>query len=152
MDLLDDYEIKYFHENEEKYFFPENEEIYLGYECEVFMMKNHDRDEDGEWRCKWRSHVVELETGDDSDVYSTIMLSSEFRPLRTPYLTKEQLETEGWKLYSEINTESTSWYFTKGKEEMIYDFVNHKVSFNSKEMICKDINTFRKICKLLEIQ
>jgi hypothetical protein len=150
MVLIHDAETKYFHENEEKYFFPENEEIYLGYECEVFMLREYD--EDREIRYKWYPHVVELESSDYSDIYSMIMLSSEFRQLRTPYLTKEQLEAEGLKLYTENNSELTSWYFTKGKEEMIYDFVNYKVSFNSREMMCKDINTFRKICKLLEIQ
>ena len=148
--IYNDDELKYFHVNEEKYFFPENEEIYLGYECEVFKLR--ERDVDGEYRNKWYPHVVKLETNDYSDLYSMIILSSEYWPLRTPYLTKEQLEAEGWKLYTDNNSESTSWYFTKGKEEMIYDFVNRKVSFNSREMMCKDINTFRKICKLLEIQ
>jgi hypothetical protein len=148
--MYNDDELKYFHDKEEKYFFPENEEIYLGYECEVFQLRS--KDEDGEYRNKWYPHIVELESDDYSYLYSTIMLSSEYRPLRTPYLTKEQLEAEGWEFYAENNSDSTSWYFTKGKEEMIYDFVNHKVSFNSREMMCKDINTFRKICKLLEIQ
>jgi len=92
--------------------------------------------------------------------------SSKFLPLRTPCLTKEQLEAEGWKQLILNDNEQALLLFSKnGHDLRIYE--NYicrfselivgmgmmpswdKVLFEGK---CKDINTFRKICKLLEIQ
>lgn len=164
--MYNDDEMKYFHDNEEKYFFPENEEIYLGYECEVFQLRG--KDEDGEHRNKWYPHVVELEIDDYSDLYSTIMLSSEYRPLRTPYLTKEQLEAEGWYKVDDNFPIQKFKHPVQVDVEVIYNYNDHylfitipgiimfvqpniKYKANIFSGYCKDINTFRKICKLLKI-
>ena len=89
---------------------------------------------------------------------------------RTPYLTKEQIEAEGWELI-QIYPKGACIFQKGTKEEgceLTCDFTEHRVHFTElyfyglddeytrtkltwRSLECKDINTFRKICKLLKI-
>lgn len=127
---------------ENKYFTPDMEEFHIGYECEIST------------RTIWKSgkfpEILELNSELDEFGKDSLMKAAH-AILRVPYLTKEQIEAEGWKHYGnncfELNPRwFCSWYPEINRLE-VYDNENEK-NFAGK---CKDINTFRKICKLLEI-
>ena len=143
---------------ENKYFTPDIEDVYVGYELE--------------WKCKIRNQDWE-KTICDTDLISIIYDEYEHadfeepynEQFRVPYLTKEQIEAEGWKENVLNNNEKALLLFLKNGYElrMYKNYICRfsilivgagiipnwdKVLFEGK---CKDINTFRKICKLLEI-
>ena len=143
---------------ENKYFTPDISDICVGYELE------------------WKSQILKQDWKIivcDTDLISIIYDEYEHadveepfnQQFRVPYLTKEQIEAEGWKENILNNNEQALLLFSKnGYELRIYkDYICRfsnlivgagimpnwdKVLFEGK---CKDINTFRKICKLLEI-
>ena len=127
----------------EKYFIPEIEDIYSGYEYEV-------RRNDGKWeRVTKFSNDYDYE---DNPHYA-IMKDIKAGKIRVPYLSKEQIEKEGWEFTEQINNRL---YFRKGAFVLTFedDYINidntkgQDIGYWGK---CKDINTFRYICKLLEI-
>ena len=81
---------------------------------------------------------------------------------RVPYLTKEQIEAEGWE-FIKHHAEIEGYEFEKDEYSLYVEFDfrgeiylkiysgEHYDEFNYFSGKCKDINTFRKICKLLEI-
>ena len=127
----------------EKYFIPEIEDIYSGYEYEV-------RRNDGKWE-----RVTEFSNDYDyeDNPHYAIMKDIKIGKIRVPYLTKEQIENEGWEFTEQINNRL---YFRKGAFVLTFedDYINidntkgQDIGYWGK---CKDINTFRYICKLLEI-
>ena len=142
---------------ENKYFTPDIEEMFVG--CEFEM-----HDTWGSWKKLilteelLKNPMVSLGSGNERAPW--------YWKFRVPYLTKEQIEAEGWKENILNNNEQALLLFSKnGYELRIYkDYICRfsnlivgagimpnwdKVLFEGK---CKDINTFRKICKLLEIQ
>ena len=146
---------------ENKYFTPDIEEMFVG--CEVEM-----HDTWGGWK--------KLILTEDLLKYPMVGLGSGnerahwYWKFRVPYLTKEQIEAEGWELI-QIYPKGAC-IFQKGTKEEGYeltcDFTEHRVHFTKlyfyglddeytrtkltwRSLECKDINTFRKICKLLEI-
>lgn len=154
----------------EKYFTPDISDIRVGYECEYYLGNS------------WHEHVVEsLYT--DRDGYGIFELEQYLQEgsLRVPYLTKEQIEAEGWELYSkgidlwfkrEVLTEEFDWSgicnfygYKPYKLYLNYGLHDYKLKikcdfsggqdFNEADTLfegeCKDINTFRWICKLLKI-
>ena len=133
-----------------KYFTPDIEDVYVGYELE--------------WKCKIRNQDWE-KTICDTDLISIIYDEYEHadfeepynEQFRVPYLTKEQIEAEGWKF--DYNLGDFDYYIKK-----INDKEEYELEFCYKECIniniwkrtlyhgeCKDINTFRKLIKLLGI-
>lgn len=149
---------------ENKYFTPDIEDIRVGYECEIWwnenmLPENH-----------WCSIIVGDNQTEDFDL---IDFTSRIRKneLRVPYLTKEQIQAEGWKYYStlaegdEIEAPSlTAYVYQKEGFTCRFSILDRKVAFFAKQingdewwkrMIftgdIKDINTFRQIIKLLEI-
>ena len=148
---------------ENKYFTPGIADIYVSYELE------------------WKSQIIKQDweiTVCDIDLISIIYDEYEHADIeepfnqqfRVPYLTKEQIEAEGWELI-QIYPKGAC-IFQKGTKEEGYeltcDFTEHRVHFTElyfcglddeytrtkltwRSLECKDINTFRKICKLLEI-
>ena len=139
---------------ENKYFTPDIEDFYVGYEYEY----------------------EDIIPSGSSDYFKSIIskpseienLFKEFDAgmgIRVPYLTKEQIEAEGWKECILNDNEQALLLFSKNGydlriyEDYIYRFSElivgagmmpcwDKVLFEGE---CKDINTFRKIIKLLKI-
>jgi hypothetical protein len=140
------------------YFTPSIEDIRIGYECEIRW--NYQNKE-------YRKEELTIEQ------LSSLMSKFDYEGfcedcVRVPYLTKEQIEAEGWKYKSggeyeptyEKGWDGNSWW------EFTYDPDGHFITIefwkvNSKtnnydcftkfDGACKDINTFRYICKLLGI-
>ena len=127
---------------ENKYFTPDMEDFHIGYECEISTPTI--------WKSGKFPEILELNSELDEFGKDSLMKAAH-AILRVPYITKEQIEAEGWKHYNnncfELNPRwFCSWYPEMNRLE-IYDNENEN-NFAGK---CKDINTFRKICKLLEI-
>ena len=141
---------------ENKYFTPDIEDIRIGYECEIDapIYKN-------------KNFIV------DENQFQYVDFCINAGILKVPYLTKEQLLTEGWKFE---NTNGITYWFSKNSPEvggnwygyyiykatLLYDFERKKLkilfSFDAVEDECvfegecKDVNTFGYICKLLKIK
>jgi hypothetical protein len=148
---------------ENKYFTPDIEDIHIGYELEVnYNFKLNDI-----FHKKIIDSFEEL-----SDIYARMPGDC---VIRIPYLTKEQIEGEGFVYRGKISTGTIPGEpFTKIELEFIknnilirFDIISNKVMidkadsteenvnfYNVKTLYhgeCKDINTFRKIIKLLNI-
>ena len=142
----------------EKYFVPEESDLRLGYEYETnFNGEN-----------KWKKKIVN-DLGCERDgcgelqdlltlinYHNSDILNYQLNyanRIRVPYLTKEQIENESWVFTGQINNKL---YFEKGAFVLTFedDYINidntkgRDIGYWGK---CKDINTFRYICKLLEI-
>lgn len=117
-----------------EYFVPKIEDIRIGYECEV---KWYTRDNQ-----EWRKFIVDLET--INNMKST-------QDVRTPYLTKEQIEAEGWKSKKGIKAlskeEGFQMYMIEGTQEIVIMQWEEAIF----QGLCPSINEFRYICKLLKI-
>ena len=135
---------------ENKYFTPDIEDFYVGYEFETKMYG-----EDDTWvKCIYSKPTDELFCKDSDD---NIWVNDS---LRVPYLTKEQIEAEGWRddtasfqkpeLFVAYQNSSTwrklVYRFSDNMLQIVEVDDSYKYSGN-----CKDINTFRKIIKLLKI-
>lgn len=128
----------------DKYYTPEISDLYLGYECEVD--KNIYADKNPDWEAIVAS---ENNMGDEG-----LLAKCRTGKVRTPYLTREQIENEGW-----FAGHPTA--FSKGNHVlMLYD--NKKIEIRhmgspsytvdtSYLGSCPSINEFRKIMKLLGI-
>jgi hypothetical protein len=126
-----------------KYFVPEIWDFYVGYEYEFKNFQTN----------VWEKFKFLI--GDEfSSLYD---FEEDINRCRVPYLTKEQLEEEGWE---QINPKTlTHGYFLRGEcrlelwEDNIICIRNgywypENTIYKGQ---CKDINTFRKIIKLLGI-
>lgn len=130
---------------ENKYFTPEIEDIRVGYECEINKSLFNGISEG--WHNFIFKEFEQLE----------VINKNGLKAFRVLYLTKEQIEAEGWTWLSD------SSMYKKNEHVLIFSpFGNSKIeirylghpgfqytSFFLGE--CKDINNFRYICKLLEI-
>ena len=138
-------------------FQPDITDIRIGYECELLMNMNVDILKSTNLSPEYKPFVFEKwKMGILDDVFSSI---------RTQYLTKEQIEAEGWtvdKRSDELFSRKDNHHFYKGnlslslfigylKDEIIWYSIS---IYNSEGTLfkgsCKDINTFRYICKLIE--
>ncbi len=138
----------------DKYFIPKIEDIRVGYECEFYTGPH--------WT---KMFIVDrnVQTSEQLDIRFTID-SLKDNEIRVPYLTKEQIEAEGWKtvVKSTLKQEETA----RGKHFLKGGFYATLTETYSLEILyvaavypyqrfyygdCKDINTFRYICKLLNI-
>ena len=145
------------------YFVPDIEDIHVGYECEILYWE-------GQIQEKYRPYVVEAVTIRKSKFSSAGYLSDLFdvNAIRVPYLTKEQIEAEGWKEHltypsgeiifiNKTTKDGQELLFKSGQHLMVithiwWDGLNEKV--HRKQIYsgeCQDINTLRKITKLLGI-
>ena len=146
---------------ENKYFTPDIEDICIGYELEINWSRAYE--------VCWVPIKVLVQ--DEDFVYTNSIseiinaLDDGMSEARVPYLTKEQIEAEGWKECILNDNEQALLLFSKNGydlriyEDYIYRFSElivgagmmpswDKVLFEGE---CKDINTFRKLCKLLHI-
>ena len=151
---------------ENKYFTPDIEDISVG--CEFEM-----DDTWGGWKKLTLTKdllahpMIGLGSGNERSPW--------YHKIRVPYLTKEQIEGEGFVYRGKISTGTIPGEpFTKIELEFIknnilirFDIISNKVMidkadsteenvnfYNVKTLYhgeCKDINTFRKIIKLLNI-
>jgi hypothetical protein len=134
---------------ENKYFTPDIDDIHIGYELEVnYNFKLNDI-----------FHKKIIESFEElSDIHSRMPGDC---VIRIPYLTKEQIEAEGWiKAKAPIVTINHDFYeipYIKDNFRVDYNFRNNLINIienNGKNLFygkCKDINTFRKLIKLLGI-
>jgi len=129
---------------ENKYFTPSTEDIRLGYEFE----------QSSEGRPGYPEWLSDCKVEDEMDFEH--ILNGDW-VIRVPYLTKEQIEKEGWEQRGADN------FFYKGQYQVVNNPIPNsrtvKIITNCTyttwrclyEGECKDINTFRYICKLLGI-
>jgi hypothetical protein len=132
-----------------KYFIPDIEDIRVGYEYERAIIR---------LLPPQPSTNIYIE-GWYNAIVLDIDLSLEWREwikmgfIRIPYLTKEQVEAEGWKCI----TKRGDPCFTKDNFELVLCTEDHTINLGEDRNYpfyygeCKDINTFRWICKLLKI-
>lgn len=120
-------------ENSLKYFQPEISDIRVGYECEIKPAKSEEFD--------WMPYII---NGDNS--FKNYFKDS----IRTPYLTKKQIEAEGWEWMTS--------YFYKNHKRLNYDYASNRLwvwdMFDNKyfDGYCPSVNEFRTITKLLNIK
>ena len=138
------------------YFTPNIEDIRVGYEYEEAS--------------EGRPGYPEWVKGRIEDFEEALLIIEEKLPrqsIRVPYLSKEQIEAEGWKLggISGVSGGGRSDNYSISTYDKGKYTLNFKETFYTKSMVikesghnnnfyqgeCKDINTFRYICKLLNI-
>lgn len=144
---------------ENKYFTPEISDFYIGYEYETIYLKS-----------VWTKETLNImDAGWFFESYHNDAIPTEFR---VPYLTKEQIEAEGWTSFiteykGDIVPENMTYiFFREDRNYMLgWNFNTNKITLIIKDPSlvenyyneptfrgeCKDINTFRKIIKLLGI-
>ena len=129
---------------ENKYFTPDIEDIRVGYEYES-LQKQEDGSE------KWVPQKIVRRYDLEGDWEGWL----HYGIVRTPYLTKEQIEGEGWTKEKSYFIKNNIYLFFEDKfleidsgNPFSWEAIDSEILFKGK---CKDINTFRKICKLLEI-
>lgn len=149
-----------------EYFVPQIEDIRVGYECE---RRQYASDSDGSPNFRWIKQILSLndiQRMDEERMSQGIM----WHGIRVPYLTKEQIEAEGWKHLSD--TTFPGWLGSSFEKD------NYLIGINFIEQIpfigitfrdpskceppyfdtwrcsfpCKSINEFRYIYKLLNIK
>ena len=143
------------------YYTPKIEDLHVGYEFETYIPR---WTAEGKNESKWVKKVFSepLMYGDTLSSH----IKSNF--IRTPYLTKEQIEAEGW-IYSQddflvniLKRVPTHYWFVKnGYGCTLYPDKNSiTIEDNRTHMmiqpilyngLCPSINEFRVICKLLGI-
>lgn len=144
-----------------EYYIPEIEDIYLGYEFEFCSLVNPFTPE---WVFMTLIKDNPYRFENSKGILEVMQTNIEKGYIRTPYLTKEQIENEGWKSTNNSNK------FTHPVEvslELNYDFDTHylwitypryivdeDIYYKANKYVgkCPSINEFRKICKLLEIK
>lgn len=154
---------------ENKYYTPNIEDIHVGYEFEYNGHYTHTKSD-------WENKVVTPEwygmnydSSWDPDPTITFymgMLRSHPENFRVPYLTKEQIEAEGWELLAEYESGNRWLKFQKipkiGNPIILHYSDKKWLLFSQESLIkdalsiqysgeCKSINEFKYICKLLNI-
>ncbi len=184
-------------EQENKYYTPDVSELHVGYECEACFSSyggytiidcsepdkpwEHHPPVDKEAAKHWtKFKLIEREdiwTSNGRD-HSTAVMCLNDKRLRTQYLSREQIEAEGWDTVKELPrwTEKQPIIYGSGYKNamMAIDFENHLIWVGPKDPTksmdgtqdeydyppnkgmfrgeCKSINEFRKIIKLLGIK
>lgn len=140
------------------YFTPDIEDIRVGYECEIWSIKN-------KFPRLPREHEWQKFNMLDIDVFAIENIIKK-KEIRVPYLTKEQIVAEGWEFTSEY---SPVLYFKKGDWTLKYWYKLHLIELHTNDLVreidkfnanfdrattlnceCKCINDFRFIIKKLK--
>jgi hypothetical protein len=131
-----------------QYFTPDIEDIRVGYECEVATEHTLG------YGWNWAAHKI-TDFNQLKDV-----------KVRVPYLTKEQIEAEGWTKQT-LEGQSPRYFkglnylrlitYEDGKTRVVIKHDPHLHEDTGCPLTvflgdCKDLNTFRYICKLLNIK
>lgn len=140
----------------EKYFIPDIEDLRVGYEFEIvdYASNNYAMDMS---TCTWNKIKIKGEDmfsgyKEDSPLETYISYLDKGH-IRTSYLTKKQIEKEEWIFTAQIGN---TFFFKKKDFELTFnDYYININNFGEYDLgywgNCKDINTLRYICKLLEI-
>lgn len=145
----------------QEYYTPSIDDLRVGYECEEPIL---------DFSCfgggcpkQWKKVIIG-ENYNENDLREMKTLKFPVaRFLRTPYLTKEQIEKEGWEI-NKFKTDNNYIYCKKGMSEMRYDMShttlaiwnwidkqNDTFKFPAFYGNCSSINEFRTIIKWLGI-
>ncbi len=137
---------------ENKYYSPEIEDIRVGYECEFQIDKKNN---------VWRPFTFKKSDLFECAICNGEKVNEKNCELRTPFLTKEQIEGEGWNYVETLNNEGNPLFFKKDKLVLIYwnttrktmmyvdDYPREHMLFRG---VIPSINEFRTIIKLLNIK
>ncbi len=149
---------------ENQYFTPNIEDIRIGYECELRGIEFHPSND---------PYETDTLSEEDTELFkNTIAKKEDFHMftwissnrIRTPFLTKEQIEKEGWGVLSERTIFSESkdlytGYYRKYEYELYYNYETKILSIYKGMRIplicdvkCKDINTLRYMMKIFNIE
>jgi hypothetical protein len=155
---------------ENKYFTPDIEDLCIGYECEYNFARAYTNDFD--FVKIGYKDITPGKGGYTNELTHMIHLIDDgAAAIRVPYLTKEQIESEGWEYKSrgtdlwferkEIFLREDGYHLENIKLQYGLHDYRLKISFvyvgDGEESTgaylgeCKDINTFRKLIKLLGI-
>jgi len=145
---------------ENKYFVPDIEDLHIGVVYEYYdqglQFDEHGRfipDEIRDDEFMWRGGIIKY----PSDLLH-LSIRLDKNTLRIPYLTKEQVEAEGWVFHKQGNIGGIFYLLFKNSFRVAIWIDSLEIEFEESEGNtlfygeCKDINTFRKICKLLNIK
>lgn len=153
-------------EENNKYYTPRIEDITIGYECEIYEQSTNKLIKSVNW------HIVSVVLG-NSEYGETVAINKitnylKQNKIRVPYLTKENIESEGWVFRGSICSDSSckGWELSFIKDGMKYNFSftqnyqAHIYTWDSTEGthtifrgVIKSINEFRYITKeLLDIK
>lgn len=125
---------------ESKYFIPDIEDICIGYELEHLSATGY--------------IITKFEIDSSLPALQELI---KLNQVRVSYLTKEQIEAEGWIYEKEVKTVKC---YDKKNIFLACSEKTHRMLIRKHENetwktiyfgICKDINTFKKLTKLLEI-
>ena len=140
---------------ENEYYIPNIGDIHIGYECEIKVPLF----DGSEWSSpEYTKGMVtgifpNFEWTDFREIPHTF--SSDIKlDIRTPFLYKEQIESEDWKFETDNNDIHT---FLKGRNRLIYSYFSRILWLDDAirggqiagGVKCLSINEFRKIFKLL---
>ncbi len=142
-----------------KYFTPDIEDIHIGYECEIYDQSTSKLIKKVEW------HIVKTHLG-NSEIGKNVAINQVLKyikqnKLRVPYLTKEQIEAEGWVEMSppiiSISREFRNIPFIKDGYRLDYNLNSNQLAITVNDQFlfygeCPSINELRIICKLLNIK
>lgn len=158
--------VKKYMEKKNKYYTPDIEDIRIGYEFEYNGHFKHLPPQE------WKKIVMDYEFFTEGGGWDNEPMSMYYLPkikhytepenIRVSYLTKEQIEAEGWEEMKPpivaINLYFREAPYIKGEYRMDYNFEMQlmQIQHNSyyKDIFygkIKSINEFRWICKLLKI-
>ena len=138
-----------------KYFTPDISDIRIGYKCDHSSM--------GLTFDKHNPNIVlddddlvydeELAQCDVADItYAGFIEGSLSGFVRTKYLTDEEIEKEGWRPVGGILFRKDNYTLGYREDDRILKIATFSEdSYNLYFGECKDINTFKWICKLLKI-
>ena len=148
--------------SEEKYYTPDISDFHVGYEFEICNF-TQGKSEWEKYTLTENCYIGSFWDGMTSFFEDVVLTKLKEGNIRTPYLSKEQIEAEGWDFDSCVEGEYTfykgsmmdvnQWmlvFYKKDKTISICD-VNKK-SDNSYDGSCSSVNEFRYISKLLNIK
>lgn len=162
---------------ENTYFTPDIEDIRVGYECEIGHYTYEYPNGLSKAKENWEKTIIDEQNISDLINLGTILNKVDYPIIwiRVPYLTKEQIEAEGWKVldkkspftgkpylfqkkyeiyFNEPHTLTLEWN-DRGNPNLVirHEWESSYMRFDKYIYYgeCKDINTFRTILKLLKI-
>lgn len=141
--------------SEEQYYTPVIEDFRIGYECEADISFYTNA-----FKPTWNTNTLK-------GVGSEIIKYHSWGMYRTAYLTKEQIETEGWLFQKNLTPRTKVFFKGNNLVNILYNFENHRLRVAVRAKVgvhinlsgwdqifdgqCKSINEFRTIIKLLGV-